>query len=283
MATLKIGDLKVNAEVFDLIKAASQIRSGQSKLPKHVQALVRHLDALRHQKLMTYNCRDNSWTRHTVDAQHRFIVKYDFRVGSVDYAGQSSPAATQQLLDDFVAASGLGSVNAFGQKMGDLFGVHAVTVPLDAFKAWRPQFSFEIYGRVKYHVLRLQMAGQPSYAMALLAIPFEMNFWGERIYDCEWDMPVEIDFFPISIPVRDIKVADNAANETLKPRLEWELKQTRKRRKANRKSLKREQEERAKDTLGLLIDVVIDNLKEDIARNDADIARLKRRLAAFGD
>ncbi|WP_299684734.1 hypothetical protein [uncultured Tateyamaria sp.] len=275
MTQFEIGKLRVQAEVFDQMREGSRVTSGISKLPRHVHPLVRHFSGLYYQKLLSYDCTTNTWTRHAVDAQYRYIVKNDFKV-----AGPTANA-TRALLDSYVRASGLGGMNGFGQRLADMFGLHAVPVPLHRFRHWKPQYTFEISATVHYHVVRLTVPGQDPWDYALLAIPFDVQFAGERTYDCERKRGIDIDFDSILLPAEDLQVPDKAARQNLKPRLKWELKLSKKLLKYYKRELARNETDLASDPKKKGQDVVVRLNRESVARSAANVKRLAARLAAY--
>ncbi|MEO1364268.1 MAG: hypothetical protein AAFU86_10885 [Pseudomonadota bacterium] len=283
MTSLKIGNAKVEAEIFDQRSAWDKVNSGHSALPRYVHPLIRHFGDLRSQKMLSYDCRTNTWKRHKADAQYRFIATYDLKLVGVDYNGNGSDAATTQLLNDYVAASGFGDVNTFGQKLGGQFGTRAVPVPRKPFNHWKPAYAFTIYAFPRYHVLRLSLPSHGRFNYVLLAIPFDVRFWGERTYHCEWGMEVDIDYHPITTLGQDLAVPDKTVRDTLFPRLKWELKQARTARAEMRRDLARYKEELAEDPDEAMLPILIATGKARIARADDDISRLKNRLDAYGE
>lgn len=283
MTTLTIEKLKVKARLADLRGTSLGDGPGPTKFPGHVQPLIRHFKGLYVRKLLSYDCTKKQWKRHNVDAQYRFLVKYDLKLVGVDGAGHATPEATNALLGEYVRASGLGSVNAFGQKLADLFGLYALPVPIDKFKHWTPRYSFFISAYVHHHVVELRMPGQDRNDYVLLAIPFDVRFWGERTFDCKLGQPIEIDFDSIDLDLEYLDIPDAAARQSLKPRLEWELDLSKRLRKSGKHQLTEHEELLASNPEDRKLRALVERLRKSLARDDREIAELKRRIAATGE
>ena len=282
MTTFTIGKLKVEAKLVDLMGTPLGGGPGPTKFPGHVQPLTRHFRTLETSRLLSYDCTKRQWTRHNVDAQYRFILKYDLKLVGVDDAGRPTQDATNALLGDYVTASGLGSVNAFGQKLADLFGLHPLPVPRARFRPWIARYSFHISADVHYHVVELRMSGQDRNDFVLLAIPFDVRFWGDRTYDCEGNQRIGIDFDGISLDLDYVNVPDAAARESLKPRLEWELSLSKRLHAYDIQELARQEARLEQDPENRKLREMVERSRQALKKSDRELNDLKRRLAAYG-
>ena len=229
MTTLKIGNLSIDAREYDYRLKHSQNLDNPWELSDHERALVEHFSNLRHQKVLSFDCRTKAWVRHNADAQYRFLAKAELRVVGLDTeTGEETQAASLALVNRYIARSGLGDPTAFGQQLTTLFGLHVKTIPFQVFAAkWVPRYSFDIWVSMHHHYLRLTIDGLGSPDLVVLAIPISLHFSANRTFDCslDWSLeqPLTLDLPGPSTPRTWLDVPDRAARESMSDRMEKEL------------------------------------------------------------